>query len=193
MVSKVLSTVAKLLPKEIESGTEDSLQWFRTNVRDLKIKPQVIMRGLEAVSNTGLKQGGVYMFYYDAKWKDTLPYWDKYPIVVPLELYSDGFLGINIHYISPSMRVPLLQKMFEFTKDNEELEGDARMLIDYDTTQLESELRNAGPCIKRYLTSHIGARITRVPKEQWETLMMMPTAKFNVNANTVYADSRRKI
>lgn len=193
MVSKVLSTVAKLLPKEIESGTEDSLQWFRTNVRDLKIKPQVIMRGLEAVSNTGLKQGGVYMFHYDAKWKDTLPYWDKYPIVVPLELYSDGFLGINIHYISPSMRVPLLQKMFEFTKDNEELEGDARMLIDYDTTQLESELRNAGPCIKRYLTSHIGARITRVPKEQWETLMMMPTAKFNVNANTVYADSRRKI
>ena len=193
MVSKVLSTVAKLLPKEIESGTEDSLQWFRTNVRDLKIKPQVIMRGLEAVSNTGLKQGGVYMFHYDAKWKDTLPYWDKYPIVVPLELYSDGFLGINIHYISPSMRVPLLQKMFEFTKDNEELEGDARMIIDYDTTQLESELRNAGPCIKRYLTSHIGARITRVPKEQWETLMMMPTAKFNVNANTVYADSRRKI
>ena len=193
MVSKVLSTVAKLLPEEIESGTEDSLQWFRTNVRDLKIKPQVIMRGLEAVSNTGLKQGGVYMFYYDAKWKDTLPYWDKYPIVVPLELYSDGFLGINIHYISPSMRVPLLQKMFEFTKDNEELEGDARMLIDYDTTQLESEIRNAGPCIKRYLTSHIGARITRVPKEQWETLMMMPTAKFNVNANTVYADSRRKI
>ena len=193
MVSKVLSTVAKLLPKEIESGTEDSLQWFRTNVRDLKIKPQVIMRGLEAVSNTGLKQGGVYMFYYDAKWKDTLPYWDKYPIVVPLELYSDGFLGINIHYISPSMRVPLLQKMFEFTKDNEELEGDARMIIDYDTTQLESGLRNAGPCIKRYLTSHIGARITRVPKEQWETLMMMPTAKFNVNANTVYADSRRKI
>ena len=193
MVSKVLSTVAKLLPKEIESGTEDSLQWFRTNVRDLKIKPQVIMRGLEAVSNTGLKQGGVYMFHYDAKWKDTLPYWDKYPIVVPLELYSDGFLGINIHYISPSMRVPLLQKMFEFTKDNEELEGDARMIIDYDTTQLESGLRNAGPCIKRYLTSHIGARITRVPKEQWETLMMMPTAKFNVNANTVYADSRRKI
>ena len=193
MVSKVLSTVAKMLPEELTSGTEDSLQWFRTNVRDLKIKPQVIMRGLEAVSNTGLKQGGVYMFYYDAKWKDTLPYWDKYPIVVPLELYSDGFLGINIHYISPSMRVPLLQKMFEFTKDNEELEGDARMLIDYDTTQLESELRNAGPCIKRYLTSHIGARITRVPKEQWETLMMMPTAKFNVNANTVYADSRRKI
>ena len=193
MVSKVLSTVAKMLPEELTSGTEDSLQWFRTNVRDLKIRPQVIMRGLEAVTNTGLKQGGVYMFHYDAKWKDTLPYWDKYPIVVPLELYSDGFLGINIHYISPSMRVPLLQKMFEFTKDNEELEGDARMLIDYDTTQLESELRNAGPCIKRYLTSHIGARITRVPKEQWETLMMMPTAKFNVNANTVYADSRRKI
>jgi len=39
MVSKVLSTVAKMLPEEIESGTEDSLQWFRQNVRDLKIKP----------------------------------------------------------------------------------------------------------------------------------------------------------
>ena len=67
------------------------------------------------------------------------------------------------------------------------------MVVDYDLTQLESGLKNAGPCIKRYLTTHIGARIVEVPKEQWESLMMLPTAKFNVNANTVYADSRRKI
>ena len=190
MVSKVLSTVAKMLPEEIESGTEDSLQWFRQNVRDLKIKPIKIMKGLDTVTNTGLRQGGVYMFHYDAKWKDTLPYWDKYPIVVPLELYNNGFLGINIHYISPTMRVPLLSKLFEFTMEGED---DDRMLVDYDLTQIESGLRNAGPCIKRYLTSHIGARIVKVPRERWETLMMMPTAQFNVNANTVYADSRRKI
>ena len=190
MVSKVLSTVAKMLPEELESGTEDSLEWFRNNLRDIKIKPVKIMKGLSAVAPTGIRQGGVYMFHYDAKWKDVLPYWDSYPIVIPIERYRDGFLGINVHYISPLMRVPLLNKLFEFTLDGED---DDRMVVDYDLTQLESGLKNAGPCIKRYLTTHIGARIVEVPKEQWESLMMLPTAKFNVNANTVYADSRRKI
>ena len=67
------------------------------------------------------------------------------------------------------MRVPLLNKLFEFTLDGED---DDRMVVDYDLTQLESGLKNAGPCIKRYLTTHIGARIVEVPKEQWESLMM---------------------
>jgi hypothetical protein len=77
MVSRVLlSAVAKMLPEDVESGTEDSLEWFRNNVRDIKLRPDRVMGGLSSVTSSGLKQGKVYMFHYDAKWQDELPYWD---------------------------------------------------------------------------------------------------------------------
>ena len=62
MVSRVLlSAVAKMLPEDVESGTEDSLEWFRTNIRDIKLRPDRLMSGLSAVSSSSLKQGKVYL------------------------------------------------------------------------------------------------------------------------------------
>ena len=66
------------------------------------------------------------------------------------------------------------------------------MEVDYNIIQYNNDLRFAKPCIKRYLTTHIGARIVEVPYEQWEAILMLPLAKFNINANTVYAESQRK-
>ena len=194
MVSRVLlSAVAKMLPEDVESGTEDSLEWFRTNIRDIKLRPDRLMSGLSAVSSSGLKQGKVYMFHYDAKWQEEIPYWDKYPIVIPLEQYKDGFLGINTHYIAPRHRTALLKPLLEELRGNTiEGDGDTRMEVDYNIIQYSNDLRFAKPCIKRYLTTHIGARIVEVPYQQWEAILMLPLAKFNVNANTVYAESQRK-
>jgi hypothetical protein len=70
MVSKVLlSAVAKLLPEAIEAGTEDSLEWFRRNIRDIRLRPDMVMSSLSGSGVTGsqMKQGKVYMFHYDAK------------------------------------------------------------------------------------------------------------------------------
>ena len=92
------------------------------------------------------------------------------------------------------MRLVLLKPLLEHIVNVDETTlDDARMLVDYNLIDGQQDLRFAKPCIKRYLTSHIGARIVEVPYENWETMMMLPLAKFNVSANTVYADSRRKL
>ena len=41
--------------------------------------------------------GRMYFFYYDAKNKDKLPQWDRFPLVLPIERYGNGFLGLNLH------------------------------------------------------------------------------------------------
>ncbi len=48
--------------------------------------------------------GSMYGFYYDAKTKDTLPHWDIFPIMIPIEYYADGWLGINLHSVPPFQR-----------------------------------------------------------------------------------------
>ena len=37
--------------------------------------------------------GRLNMFFYDPKYKKTLPYYDTFPLVLPLENYPDGFLN----------------------------------------------------------------------------------------------------
>ena len=45
------------------------------------------------------------------KLKNKLPYYDRFPLTLPIEQYSDGFLGINLHYLSILMRIRLLDRL----------------------------------------------------------------------------------
>ena len=54
------------------------------------------------------------MFVYGPKHAKKLPYYDTFPLVLPLERYSDGFLGMNFHYLPIPLRMRLLDRMFDF-------------------------------------------------------------------------------
>ena len=42
--------------------------------------------------------GKMYFYFYDPKYKAVLPIYDRFPLVIPIEPYPDGFLGLNLHY-----------------------------------------------------------------------------------------------
>ena len=46
--------------------------------------------------------------------------------------------------------------------------------------------------LKKYLWGHIDSRIQRIDPDHWDVVSMLPLQRFTVNANTVYADSKRK-
>jgi len=54
--------------------------------------------------------GNFYLFEYNPKTKAQLKHWDKYPLVLILDMYDDGFMGANFHYTSPKERMVLAQK-----------------------------------------------------------------------------------
>jgi hypothetical protein len=41
-----------------------------------------------------------------------LPYWDRLPLIFPIEIYPDGFLGINLHYLPPMYRAKLMDALY---------------------------------------------------------------------------------
>ena len=43
--------------------------------------------------------GRMYMFYYDPKHKKTLKTYDRFPLIFPIKKESDGFIGMNFHYL----------------------------------------------------------------------------------------------
>jgi hypothetical protein len=181
-----------LLPAEIQEKTSESLDWFRKNLRKITLREDQVSRSQgETASPSNMRTGEMFMYMYDAKYKDLLPWYDRFPLMILLEKSPKGFLGLNLHYIAPRYRAVLLEELYKYSTD-EDLEEGARFKLTYELLKSVSKLKYGIPCVKRYLWPHIDSRIQRVLPEHWDVVSMLPLQRFNTNANTVYADSRRK-
>ena len=102
-------------PEEIQATTQESLEWFQSNIRDIRRTPESLMK--ESQSFTDLLSrfdlGHMYMYMYMPETRGKLKYYDIFPLTVVIKKYSDGFLGFNLHYIAPRYRVQLMTYLYE--------------------------------------------------------------------------------
>ena len=181
-------------PEEIETRSIDSLQWFQTNVRDIRRTPSSLMKENQNFV-TRFELGKMYMFMYEAKRKDKLKYYDYFPVTICLKRYATGFMGINLHYLSPRYRALLMDGLYEFYR---EIEDESYFQIRYPSVKSISKLRWAKPCIKQYQYPYIDSRIVEVRPEHMDMVVMLPSQQFRskgttTNANDIYRESIRKI
>lgn len=136
--------------------------------------------------------GKMYLFSYDPKLKKTLPYYDRYPLIFPIEGYSDGFLGINLHYLPPMLRARLLDSLID-TINNDKYDDSTKLKISYSILSGASKFRYFKPCVKRYLYSHIRSRFKEIEPKEWSKAILLPTQRFEkANESKIYQDSIRK-
>jgi len=136
--------------------------------------------------------GRMFYFVYDAKHKDTLPYFDRFPLVIPIEMYKDGFLGLNLHYLHPKQRMILLDKLSSFATDDR-YDLNTKLRLSYKLLASASRLYEVTPCIKRYLYGHMQTRLVEVFAEEWDIAALLPVENFSgATTSKVWADSRKK-
>ena len=124
--------------------------------------------------------GKMYLFHYDAKYKDTLPVWDKFPLVIPMEVYSDGFLGMNLHYLDPYSRLGLLDSLQSFLNNNK-YDDTTVFRLSYSLLQNSKSFTMVQPCIKRYLFEHVMSSMIYIEPDSWETAIFLPVQKMVYN------------
>jgi hypothetical protein len=180
------------LAKEgLQPRTNAARTWLRSKVKDLTPSKTALMRDQERLRNKSMI-GRMYFYFYDPKTKDSMPYYDRFPLVIPIERYNDGFLGLNLHYIHPKQRLILLDKLSD-TLTNDKYDETSRLRVSYPFLSSASKIFEATPCIKRYLFSHIESRFLEITANEWDIAAMLPMESF-VGAKTsrVYSDSRKK-
>ncbi len=165
-------------------------QWLRAKVNELKPTPSSLMRDKERLRDKSFI-GKMYFFFYDAKLKDSLPYFDMFPLVIPIEQYQDGFLGLNLHYIHPKQRIILLDKLSD-TATNTRFDERTRLKLSYNYLTATSNTFEAKACIKKYLFNHITSRFLEIPADEWDIAALLPVENFNASTSKVYSDSRKK-
>lgn len=120
--------------------------------------------------------GKMYFFWYDPKHKATLPMYDRFPLVFPIERYPDGFLGINVHYLSFGERDYLLNNLLKY-RNNTKMDATTKLRVSYDilnnTKKIAGTMR---PCIKRYLFTQVRSPFVEVTADEWDKAMQLPVA-----------------
>ena len=119
-------------------------------------------------------------------------YYDRFPLVLPIEHYQDGFLGLNLHYIHPKQRVVLLDKLSD-TLSNRNYDEKTRMRVSYEFLKAASSVYEATPCIKRYLYPNIKSRFLEISSNEWDIAVLLPMENFaKASTSRVYSESRKK-
>ena len=191
-MAKLLDRIKTSLAKEgLTPRTNASRAWLRAKVKDLKPTSSGLMKDRDRLKNKSMI-GKMYFYFYDPKTKDSMPYYDQFPLVIPIEKYNDGFLGLNLHYIHPKYRMILLDKLSD-TMSNDTYDEKTKLKINYRYLAAASRIFEANPCIKRYLFTQIESRFLEIAADEWDIAAMLPVESF-VGATTskVYADSRKK-
>jgi hypothetical protein len=191
-MAKLLDRIKNSLAKEgLSVGSNAARDWLRNKVRQLSPSPKTLMDDRNRLKDSSTI-GKMYFYFYDPKTKDSLEYYDRFPLVIPIEQYRDGFLGLNLHYIHPKQRIILLDKLSE-TASNNNFDAKTKLKLNYSYLANASRVFEATPCIKRYLYSHIQSRFLEITADEWDIAVLLPVESFVGASNSkVYADSRKK-
>jgi len=121
--------------------------------------------------------GKMFFYWYDPKHKATLPVYDRFPLVMPIERYKDGWLGLNIHYLGVPARTMLLDELSKY-RNNRYMDERTKLIVSYDLLQRVKMVKMASPAIKRYLTTHVRSPLVEVTPEEWPKAIKLPVANF---------------
>ena len=140
-----------------------------------------------------IQPGRMYLFKYDPKGKETLPYYDTLPLVFPIETFSGGFLGVNFHYLPLPMRAELMRALVGL-QNNDDLDETTRLIVSYKILNSYKKFRTFRPALKKYLNSHIKTDFIRIEAHEWEIAIFLPIEKFQKATKTqVWRDSRKSL
>ena len=137
--------------------------------------------------------GKMYMFRYIPEGRNTLPYYDRYPLIFILNMYRDGFLGLNLHYLPPKLRTDLLLGLDRY-RSNDKYDETTRLRISYELIRDTARLYSGLHIIKRYKKRMIKSNIIQVLPNEWAMASLLPTESFvGSSKNQVWADTRKKL
>jgi hypothetical protein len=155
-------------------GASRAISWYRTLAQTSNSKTD---RSIQGRTTNNPQVGSLYMFVYDAKHKATLPHYDAFPLVFPIEPAEGGFLGLNLHYLPPTLRAMLMDRLMDFASD-QRFDENTILKANYQVLKSTAKLKMYKPCLKRYLLDHTRSNFLKVYSAEWQLAALLPLANF---------------
>jgi hypothetical protein len=179
---------------QMPARTDAAREWYRTTAQSYKtVNERSLMRGGNERLTVRPIIGSMYMYYYDAKHKDTLPYFDAFPLVFPYRRVENGFMGINLHYLPLPLRAKLMDALYDVAS-NDRYDETTRLKMNYNILDNAAKFKYFKPCVKHYLTDQVRSKFLYVYPSEWDVALFLPTERFRgATKQKVWADSKKLI
>lgn len=168
--------------RQLLGKMKQAVTWYRNAGRDVpKVNRKQLIRTepvKKVTPNKGLEVGSMYIYNYDPKWKDILEVYDTHPVVIPIKILKDRFLGINFHYLPFKERAELMDLLYNIT-NNKRFDETTKLKITYQILQKIAQKKLYEPTIHMYLKRKVKSRMLYVLPTEWELALFLPIAKFH--------------
>src|SRR5580693_539959 len=150
----------------LEKHSEESLEWFRKNAGRLvgraSAQRQVIQQQpyAKGIGRT-VPIGKMFTYAYNPKWKDTLPYYDRFPLGFYVGPAKGGFYMLNLHYLPPKARAILFDALLDL-QNNPKYTERTKLKLTYRILVSSQKYRLFKPCFKHYLVTHLKTRVVEI-------------------------------
>ncbi len=179
--------------KGLEARSKEASKWFRQKMKNMgKINMHQMLKDDRLVKKQRPRIGDMFMYIYDPKNRLTLPYYDRFPLIIMVQQAPGGFYGLNLHYLPLKHRAILLDRLTALTNNNK-FDETTRMKLSYNLLKGATKFKYFAPCFKHYLTEHVESKIMKVEASEWDIAIFLPTENFAKKKKTqVWKDSRSK-
>ena len=165
--------------------------WFADNT--VRVSQNRILTGDVNRQSNKPFPGRLCMFTYKAKGQKTLKYYDRFPLVFPIQVKGNGFMGLNLHYLPLPERAKLMDALWPYISDDQ-MPDNAVLEVSYRILKSVSRLKYYKPCIKHYLNSNVMSRFVQIDPSEWNMALFLPTERFvGRSKNIVFEESLRKV
>lgn len=177
---------------QIPARTQQARDWYREAAGNRRrINERSLIQSESSRFKSRMRIGDMYMFYYDPKHKETLPYYDRFPLVFPFKKAPGGFLGINMHYLPLELRAKLMDALYDLSV-NQRFDETTRLRMNYQILSSAAKFRFFKPCIKHYLTNQMDSKFWYVYPSEWDIALFLPLERFaKKNKRFVQQESRK--
>lgn len=184
----------------ITPRTTQSTEWFRRKVQQMtrtynNSQRLKIMEAEQLEKVNTIELGSMVMFNYKAdrgshifpKRDPKYIHYDRFPLVVIMDVSSKHLTGLNLHYLAPLDRAKILDKLMGSYNENQ-----------FDIANVYKSARVGGnrvhPSYKHYLIKNIKSNISLVKQDEWEIATFLPMGDFGKTPKgMIYTSSKKQL
>lgn len=169
LINSFRQSIREKIRNEGAAINNKSARWFADTIK----------KNIRGHKVTKPSPGRLYAYMYDAKHKDTLPYWDRFPLIIYLGLGKQGsstlMYGLNLHYIPPKARQQFLEELLKQYASTPTITNKTKLKIDWSKVK---GFKGADLMIKAYLPGNIKGSLVEIKPSDWANVVMLPLQSF---------------
>jgi hypothetical protein len=193
---KIVKTVKKVVKKIKEPelsildkvkadprySPDRSTAWFKTKIDALGGNSPTakydLLKTTKEHQVTRFLPGCMFIFKYDPKTKEDLPFYDNWPCTLIFSIVGDRAIGINLHYLGYEFRKKLLDKMM-MTANRYHNNQQQVLRLNWKLLSNVSKFPEVAPTVHSYLYSHVQSKLIKVDVDEWVIASNLPIESFS--------------